>query len=44
MHAAALAATSQQLDALINGGMGGFEKQCARIEDVEVNDFIRFCE
>jgi hypothetical protein len=44
MHAATLVTTSQKLDALINGGMGESEKQCARIEDVEVNDFIRFCE
>lgn len=44
MHAAAIAATSQQLDALINGGMEESEKRCARIEDVRVDDFIRFCE
>lgn len=44
VHAAALAATSQQLNALINGGMKESEKQCARLEDVEVDDFIRFCE
>lgn len=44
VHAAALAATSQQLDALINGGMEESEKRCARIEDIEVDDFIRFCE
>jgi hypothetical protein len=34
VHAAAIAATSQQMDALINGGMEEFEKRCARIEDV----------
>ncbi|KAF2802379.1 uncharacterized protein BDZ99DRAFT_202149 [Mytilinidion resinicola] len=44
VHAAAIAATSQQLDALINGGMGESETRCARIEDVKVDDFIRFCE
>jgi hypothetical protein len=44
VHAAAIAATSQQLDALINGGMGESETRCAKIEDVEVDDFIRFCE
>ncbi|KAK7187451.1 uncharacterized protein CC84DRAFT_1170361 [Paraphaeosphaeria sporulosa] len=44
VHAAAIAATSQQLDALINGGMEESEKRCARIGDVRVDDFIRFCE
>ncbi|KAJ4377104.1 hypothetical protein N0V86_006545 [Didymella sp. IMI 355093] len=44
VHSAAIAATSQQLDALINGGMGEASARCARIEDVEVDDFIRFCE
>ncbi|KAL5374890.1 hypothetical protein PMIN06_012164 [Paraphaeosphaeria minitans] len=44
VHAAAIAATSPQLDALINGGMGESETRCARIEDVKVDDFIRFCE
>ena len=44
VHAAAIAATSQQLDALINGGMEESETRCARIEDVKVDDFIRFCE
>ncbi|KAF2787532.1 hypothetical protein K505DRAFT_287764 [Melanomma pulvis-pyrius CBS 109.77] len=44
VHAAAIAAASQQLDALINGGMGESETRCARLEDVEVDDFIRFCE
>jgi hypothetical protein len=44
VHAAAIAATSQQLDALINGGMEESATQCAKIEDVNVDDFIRFCE
>lgn len=44
VHAAAIAATSHQLDALINGGMQESETRCARIEDVRVDDFIRFCE
>jgi len=44
VHAAAIAATSQQLDALINGGMEESETRCARMEDVKVDDFIRFCE
>ncbi|KAK7178150.1 hypothetical protein PSPO01_15802 [Paraphaeosphaeria sporulosa] len=44
VHAAAIAATSQQLDALINGGMSESATRCARIEDVKVDDFIRFCE
>jgi hypothetical protein len=44
VHAAAIAATSEQLDALINGGMEKSILRCARIEDVQVDDFIRFCE
>jgi hypothetical protein len=44
VHAAAIAATSPQLDALINGGMAESEKRCARIENIQVEDFIRFCE
>ncbi|OAL45883.1 hypothetical protein IQ07DRAFT_547904 [Pyrenochaeta sp. DS3sAY3a] len=44
VHSAAIAATSQQLDALVNGGMGEATTRCARIEDVKVDDFIRFCE
>lgn len=44
MHAAAIAATSRQLEALINGGMKESETRCAKIEAVEVDDFIRFCE
>jgi hypothetical protein len=44
VHAAAIAATSQQLDALINGGMEESVTRCARIEDIRVDDFIRFCE
>lgn len=44
VHAAAIAAASPQLDALINGGMEESETRCARLEDVQVDDFIRFCE
>jgi hypothetical protein len=44
VHSAAIAASSQQLNALINGGMGEAATRCARIEDVKVDDFIRFCE
>jgi hypothetical protein len=44
VHAAAIAATSQQLDALINGGMIESDNRCAKIEDVRVDDFVRFCE
>ncbi|KAF1948951.1 hypothetical protein CC80DRAFT_540642 [Byssothecium circinans] len=44
VHAAAIAAASQQLDALINGGMEESETRCARLKDVRVDDFIRFCE
>jgi hypothetical protein len=44
VHAAAIGATSPQLDALINGGMEESGARCARIEDVRVDDFVRFCE
>ncbi|KAF2677851.1 hypothetical protein K458DRAFT_377600 [Lentithecium fluviatile CBS 122367] len=44
VHAAAVAATSQQLDALMNGGMEESETRCAIFKDVQVDDFIRFCE
>jgi hypothetical protein len=44
VHANAIAATSHQLDSLINGGMQESETRCARIEDIRVDDFIRFCE
>ncbi|KAF2761580.1 hypothetical protein EJ05DRAFT_530280 [Pseudovirgaria hyperparasitica] len=44
VHAAVIAATSQQLNVLINGGMEESEKQSARFKDVRVDDFIRFCE
>jgi hypothetical protein len=44
VHAAAIAATSQQLDALIDGGMQESATRCAKVEDIKVDDFIRFCE
>lgn len=44
VHAAAIAAASGQLDALINSGMRESETRCAKIEDVRVEDFVRFCE
>jgi hypothetical protein len=44
VHAAGIAATSPQLDALINGGMEESGARCAKIEDVRVDDFVRFCE
>jgi hypothetical protein len=44
VHATAIAATSPQLDALINGGMEESRARCAKIEDVRVDDFVRFCE
>jgi hypothetical protein len=44
VHAEAIAATSAQLNALINGGMKESESRCAKLEDVEVDDFVRFCE
>jgi hypothetical protein len=44
VHSAAIAATSEYFDALINGGMGEAQKKCARLADVEVQDFVRFVE
>ncbi|KAF2714609.1 hypothetical protein K504DRAFT_359261, partial [Pleomassaria siparia CBS 279.74] len=44
VHAAAIAAASQHLDALINNGMAESETRSAKIVDVEVEDFVRFCE
>lgn len=44
VHAAAIAAVSQQLDALINNGIKESEERCGKLENVQVDDFIRFCE
>ncbi|KAF2875708.1 hypothetical protein BDV95DRAFT_603117 [Massariosphaeria phaeospora] len=44
VHAAAIAATSPQLNALINGGMAESETRCVKMEHVGVDDFVRFCE
>lgn len=44
VHAAALAATSTQIDRLINGGMKEAKDKCAEIPDISVEDFTRFCE
>jgi hypothetical protein len=44
VHAAAIAATSQQLKALMNNGMEESAMQCATLDDIEVDDFNRFCE
>jgi hypothetical protein len=44
MHAAAIAATSHQPNSLINGGIEESGMRCAEIEDVKVEDFIRYCE
>jgi len=44
VHIAAITATSQQLDALINSKMEESETRYTRIEDIKVNNFIRFCE
>jgi hypothetical protein len=44
VHADAIAATSPQLYALINGGMEESASRCVTIEDVRVDDFVRFCE
>jgi hypothetical protein len=44
VHSAAIAATSEYFDALINGGMDEAQKKCARFGDVRIDDFVRFCE
>lgn len=44
VHAAALAATSPQIDRLINGKMKEADSRCAELRDVSVDDFARFCE
>jgi hypothetical protein len=44
VHSAAIAATSEYFNALINGGMGEAQKGCATFKDVRVDDFVRFCE
>ncbi|PSN69966.1 hypothetical protein BS50DRAFT_608654 [Corynespora cassiicola Philippines] len=44
VHAAAIAATSYHMRALINGGMRESEERTADIIDLTVEDFIRFCE
>lgn len=44
VHAAALAATSTQMDRLINGQMKEANDKRAEIPDISVEDFTRFCE
>jgi hypothetical protein len=44
VHSAAIAATSEYFNALINGGMSEAQKGCATFMDVRVDDFLRFCE
>jgi hypothetical protein len=44
VHANAIAATCDQLAVLINGNMSEANTRCAEIENIEVEDFIRFCE
>jgi hypothetical protein len=44
VHSAAIAATSEYFNALINGGMDEAQKRCATFKDVRVDDFVRFCE
>ncbi|KAF2713723.1 hypothetical protein K504DRAFT_530661, partial [Pleomassaria siparia CBS 279.74] len=44
VHANAIAATCDQMNVLINGNMNEAKTRCAEIENVEVEDFIRFCE
>jgi hypothetical protein len=44
VHAAVIAATGQYFNALINGGMKESKEQSARLLDVRLDDFLRFCE
>jgi hypothetical protein len=44
VHANAIAATCSQMSVLINGNMNEANTRCAEIKEVEVEDFIRFCE
>jgi hypothetical protein len=44
VHANAIAATCDQMNALINGNMNEANTRCAEIGNIEVEDFIRFCE
>lgn len=44
VHAAAIAATSPQMDRLVNGAMKEAGDRCAEIRDISVEDFTRFCE
>ncbi|KAF2677653.1 hypothetical protein K458DRAFT_395723 [Lentithecium fluviatile CBS 122367] len=44
VHANAIAATCSQMNALINGHMNEANTRCAEIENIEVEDFIRFGE
>ena len=44
VHANALAATSTQIDCLINGEMKEAAERCAELPALSVDDFARFCE
>lgn len=44
VHSNALAATSAQIDRLINGQMKEAGSKCAELPDLSVDDFTRFCE
>lgn len=44
VHAAAIASTSAPLNCLINGPMVEGQTKCAEFPDLEVEDFVRFCE
>lgn len=44
VHAAAIAATSPQMDRLVNGAMKEAGERCAEIRDISVEDFTRLCE
>jgi hypothetical protein len=44
VHANAIAATCNQMTVLINGNMNEASTRCAEIGNVEVEDFVRFCE
>lgn len=44
VYSGAIAATSDKMRALVQGGMKEAEKRCATLQDIETEDFIRFYE
>jgi len=44
VHAAAMSATSEQMDRLINGSMKEAGEGCVELPDISIDDFTRICE